>query len=72
LAGLFGERLWLGQLVTGTAILALAAAVSYVSVLRMLRSSRWKTIKRYAELHNQQQARRRPVAPQSTAGSVGE
>jgi hypothetical protein len=71
LAELFGQRLWLGELVTGIAILTLAGLVSYISVQKMLRNSRWNTINRYAELHKRQQSARRPDESKPTSRPVG-
>ena len=71
LADALGGRLWLGTLLTGTAILALAALASYLAVRKLMQASRQSTINRYAELHKRQQSRvRRGAAPAN--GSAGE
>ncbi len=72
LGELFGQRLWLGELVTGTVILAVTGIAGYFSVHNVLRNSRWNTINRYAELHKQQQSQQRPTPAESGAGRVGE
>ncbi len=64
-------RLWLGELVTGTAILAFCALAISLWVRNLTRTSRWKTINRYAELQKRQLDRRRSGAPKSGDGPVG-
>jgi hypothetical protein len=70
LGELFG-RPWLGQLATGLSVLALAALGVRISVSSVIRSSRWRTINRYAKRHKEQyereQSRSNRVTPSDGA-----
>ena len=57
LGHLFGERVWLGHLVTGLVLLSVLALVVYIMVRRMTSNSRRRTIEKYARRKQQHAAR---------------
>jgi hypothetical protein len=57
LGKLFGDRLWLGELVTSIVFLALLAGGVWFVMNRMSRLSRERTAKKYASRQQQQRAR---------------
>jgi len=54
LAILFGDRLWAGELVTGAAILILAAIAAYFVVARITKTSRQRIIQKYERRRQKQ------------------
>jgi hypothetical protein len=61
LGELFEGRYWLGQLVTGSVVLVVGGLGSWIFVRGLQASSRKRTIKRYARIH-EQQAKSAPLA----------
>ena len=57
LTQLFGGRAWLGDLVTGVALLAIVLGTTFLMVRRMLGQSRLATAKKYEALRRQQMAK---------------
>ena len=57
LSALFGDRLWQGTLVAGLLVLALLGAGVWFGISRMTRSSRERTVRKYAARQQQQRAK---------------
>ncbi len=66
-----GDRLWLGALLTGLAVLGLTTLAGYLAIHQLQQSSRRNTLRRYAELHQRQSKPVPAAAPGAAAGARG-
>jgi len=57
LGALFGQRLWLGEIVTAVLFLAILGVGTWFGLNRMTKASRERTVKKYASRQQQQRAR---------------
>jgi hypothetical protein len=57
LAALFGNRPWLGNLVTGVLLLGIVAAVILIGLKKLTGASKERTLKKYAARQQQQRAK---------------
>ena len=57
LGDLFGERYWLGELVTGVVILASLVAIAFLGIRSLTKKARERTVKKYERRQQQQRER---------------